>query len=64
MSGMTMGDYGKDAPSGGGIRLRILYDAIVNRELIEVESGGKALIMASDAVMELSLIHISEPTRH
>lgn len=52
MSGMTMGDYGKDAPSGGGIRLRILYDAIVNRELIEVESGGKALIMTSDAVME------------
>ena len=26
-----MGDYGKDAPSGGGIRLRVLYDAIVNR---------------------------------
>ena len=45
MAAMTMGDYGKDAPSGGGIRLRILYDAIVNRELIDVESGGKALIM-------------------
>ena len=52
MSGMTMGDYGKDAPDGDGIRLRILYDAIVNRELIEVESGGKALIMTSDGVME------------
>lgn len=51
MAAMTMGDYGKDAPSGGGIRLRVLYDAIVNRELIEVESGGKALIMASDDVM-------------
>jgi len=48
---MTMGDYGKDAPTGGGIRLRVLYDAIVNRELIEVESGGKALIMTSDAVL-------------
>ena len=46
-----MGDYGKDAPTGGGIRLRVLYDAIVNRELIEVESGGKALIMTSDAVL-------------
>jgi len=31
--------------------LRVLYDAIVNRELIEVESGGKALIMTSDAVL-------------
>jgi len=51
MAAMTMGDYGKDAPSGGGIRLRVLYDAIVNRELIEVESGGKALIMTSDAVL-------------
>ena len=46
-----MGDYGKDAPSGGGIRLRVLYDAIVNRELIEVESGGKALIMTTDTVL-------------
>lgn len=51
MAAMTMGDYGKDAPSGGGIRLRILYDAIVNRELIDVESGGKALIMTSDDVL-------------
>jgi len=51
MAAMTMGDYGKDAPTGGGIRLRVLYDAIVNRELIEVESGGKALIMTSDAVL-------------
>ena len=51
MAAMSMGDYGKDAPSGGGIRLRVLYDAIVNRELIEVESGGKALIMTSDAVL-------------
>lgn len=51
MAAMSMGDYGKDAPTGGGIRLRVLYDAIVNRELIEVESGGKALIMTSDAVL-------------
>jgi hypothetical protein len=51
MAAMTMGDYGKDAPTGGGIRLRVLYDAIVNRELIEVESGGKALIMTSDDVL-------------
>lgn len=51
MAAMTMGDYGKDAPSGGGIRLRVLYDAIVNRELIEVESGGKALIMTTDTVL-------------
>ena len=51
MAAMTMGDYGKDAPSGGGIRLRVLYDAIVNRELIEVESGSKALIMTSDDVL-------------
>ena len=51
MAAMTMGVYGKDAPTGGGIRLRVLYDAIVNRELIEVESGGKALIMTSDAVL-------------
>jgi|TARA_Y100000015_G_scaffold15341_1_gene14721 hypothetical protein len=52
MSAMQMGDYGKDAPRGGGIRLRVLYDAIVNRELIDVEiSGGKALIMTSDDVL-------------
>lgn len=51
MAAMTMGDYGKDAPTGGGIRLRVLYDAIVNRELIEVESGSKALIMTSDDVL-------------
>ena len=32
MSAMQMGDYGKDAPkSSGGIRLRVLYDAIVQR---------------------------------
>lgn len=49
---MTMADYGKDAPSGGGIRLRVLYDAIVNRELIEVDGGGKALITTSDQVLE------------
>ncbi len=29
----------------------MLYDAIVNRELIEVESGGKALIMTTDTVL-------------
>ena len=29
-----MGDYGKDAPTGGGIRLRILRDAIVERKKI------------------------------
>ena len=40
MSAMQMGDYGKDAPRGGGIRLRVLYDAIVNRELIDVEISG------------------------
>ena len=51
MAAMTMGDYGKDAPTGGGIRLRVLYDAIVNRELIEVESGGKALVMTSPEVL-------------
>lgn len=51
MAAMTMGDYGKDAPTGGGIRLRVLYDAIVNRELIEVVSGGKALIMTTDTVL-------------
>ena len=33
MAAMTMGDYGKDAPSGGGIRLRILYDAIVKSRI-------------------------------
>jgi len=48
---MTMGDFGKDAPTGGGIRLRILYDAIVNREPIEVVSGGKALIMTNENVL-------------
>jgi hypothetical protein len=52
MAGMTMGDYAKPAPSGGGIRLRILYDAIVNREMLEVVSGGKALIQTSDEVLE------------
>ena len=52
MAAMSMGDYGKPAPSGGGIRLRVLYDAIVNRELIDVETGGKALIMTSDEVIE------------
>ena len=32
--------------------MRVLYDAIVNRELIDVEvSGGKALIMTSDDVL-------------
>lgn len=52
MAAMTMGDYGKPAPSGSGIRLRVLYDAIVNRELIEVVSGGKALIQTSTDVLE------------
>ena len=51
MSSMSMGDYGKDAPTGGGIRLRILYDAIINRQPIEVESGGKALILTSESVL-------------
>lgn len=47
-----MGDYGKLAPAGGGIRLRVLYDAIVNREMIDVVSGGKALIQTSSDVLE------------
>ena len=52
MSGMDWGDYGKDAPSGGGIRLRILHDAIVNRTPIDVEiPGGKAVIMTTDSVL-------------
>ena len=51
MSSMSMGDYGKNAPTGGGIRLRILYDAIINRQPIEVESGGKALILTSESVL-------------
>ena len=51
MAGMSMGDYGKDAPTGGGIRLRILRDAIVERRKIEVVSGGKALITTSDSVL-------------
>lgn len=51
MAGMSMGDYGKDAPTGGGIRLRILRDAIVERKKIEVVSGGKALITTSDSVL-------------
>ena len=51
MSSMSMGDYGKDAPTGGGIRLRVLYDAIINRQPIEVESGGKALILTSESVL-------------
>ena len=52
MSGMDWEDYGKDAPSGGGIRLRVLYDAIVNREPLDVEiAGQKALITADDGVL-------------
>lgn len=51
MAAMTMSDYGKDAPSGGGIRLRILYDAIVSREKLELDGGGEALIMTSDSVL-------------
>ena len=52
MAGMDWGDYGKDAPTGGGIRLRILYDAIINRNLIDVEiSGAKALITADQDVL-------------
>ena len=52
MAGMGWADYGKDAPSGGGIRLRILYDAIVNRTPIEVDiPGGKAVIMTTDDVL-------------
>ena len=52
MSGMDWGDYGKDAPSGGGIRLRVLYDAIINRDLLDVEiSGAKALITADQDVL-------------
>lgn len=52
MAAMTMGDYAKPAPSGGGIRLRILYEAINNREIIEVISGGMALIQTSADVLE------------
>lgn len=52
MAAMTMGDYAKPAPSGGGIRLRILYEAINNREIIEVMSGGMALIQTSADVLE------------
>ncbi len=52
MAGMDWGDYGKDAPSGGGIRLRVLYDAIINRELLDVEiAGAKALITADESVL-------------
>jgi hypothetical protein len=53
MAKMTMGDYAKPATdSGGGIRLRVLYDAIVNRDMLEVMSGGSALIQTSDDVLE------------
>ena len=48
MAGMSMGDYGKDAPTGGGIRLRILRDAIVERKKIEVVSGGIVLHRLKD----------------
>jgi hypothetical protein len=52
MAQMTMGDYGKPATdSGGSIRLRVLYDAIINREMIEVVSGGTALIQTSPEVL-------------
>lgn len=53
MAGMSWGDYGKPGPGGQQYRLEILYNYIINREIIEVEGSGgpKALVTAPQEVV-------------